>query len=1130
MKNYILSEGLPFLRPRYKFLLISNLIVVFLLFSIFQVQADGMGQTVTIEQKNIAFVDALREIKRQTGYTVVCSSEILKSAGPSNLSLKNVPLFQALEALLTPKGLTFYVEGKSIAIKKANSQSATKPEEIKTQLAGRPIQGIVTKADGQPLGNVTVSIKSKNRVTTTDNSGAYTISADAGDVITFKHVGYKLKEITLADQQVLNVSLIPEETSLQEVVVVGYGVTKKMNLTGSVESVKSAELEKMPVVNTATALSGKVPGLVLKQSSGQPGNNDPVLNIRGFGSPLVIIDGTQQGSFGNLDIEEIESITVLKDAAAAVYGAQAGNGVVLVTTKRGGSGMPKITFNSAYTLSTPTRYPKMMSAGEYAELYNEAQLNDGVAPANLRFSTAAIAAYKNQNDPANYPNTDWFDVAARQYAPQYKNNLNVNGGGENVKYFFSLGQASEGGLWRSGDSEFKRYNVRSNLDVKVTPSLTATIDLAGRNESRSNPNISVNDIFLNILRSQPIYAPTYPDPTKYAALGRVGANGLISTQKDVVGYLDDDRNYFTGSFKLRYDIPFVKNLYAEGRLTYFKDEAYLKNWSQQYSTYNYDAANNVYSLASQNGQTALTESQAHSRRMTHQYSLNYDRTFDKHSFKGLLLFEGINEDANNLSATRRNYISTAVQQLFAGGTDSQSTFGTATQNGRASYIGRLNYAFDSKYLLEATFRYDGSPRFAENRRWGFFPSLSLGWNISDENFLSEVNWLDNLKLRLSFSNTGNDGTGNFQYLTGYQYNSTYMIGTSPKQTIVSTGLANPYISWEDLTTYNVGLETRVFGSFGASLDVFYRKREGMLATRAGSLPFSFGAVLPSENINSQDNRGFEFVLNYRRKFGNFSTNLSGNVSYSRAKWIHFEEPVYEDGDQIRINQRSGRYVNQTFGYMTDGFFQSKEQIGNWPINQDGAKNATLKPGDLIYKDLNNDKIINWRDQALIGKGDLPNWYYGLNTDFSWKDFSVNALWQGAAGFNFQITADAKSTFTQDQNGYQYFYANRWTPGRTDAQYPRASVGLPANQDKLSDFWYKKASYLRLKSLMLSYSLPKKLTKRISSPNLSIFVAGTNLLTFDNLSDFGYDPEAPSWNSGLYYPQQTTYTLGLKANL
>ena len=362
------------------------------------------------------------------------------------------------------------------------------------------------------------------------------------------------------------------------------------------------------------------------------------------------------------------------------------------------------------------------------------------------------------------------------------------------------------------------------------------------------------------------------------------------------------------------------------------------------------------------------------------------------------------------------------------------------------------------------------------------------------------------------------------------FTGNYIIGGTSYKTISTTGLINPLITWEDMHTFNVGIDASFFGCINASFDMFYRKRLGILANRYGSVPNTFGAILPAENINSQDNRGFEFSLGYRKRIGSVDVNLMGNVSYSRAKWIHFEEAEYTDVDQIRINKKSGHWVDERYGYITDGFFESEEQIENWPINQDGTGNTTLKPGDLIYKDLNNDKIIDWRDQDLVGRGDMPTLYYGLNLDLTWKNFNLNMVWQGAAGYNFEIVSDAKSTFTQDQNGYEYFYTNRWTPDNKNAKYPRASIGLPANQDKFSDFWYKKAAYLRLKSLMVSYNFPKKMLSKYNLPDIQLYLAGTNLLTFDSLSDFGYDPEAPNWNNGLYYPQQSTITVGIKLNL
>lgn len=1075
---------------------------------------------------NVTVRKAMTELKQKSGYSFVYEQSDLDTGRKVSVSANT--LQEAIQQILQGQNVKYEIKGKNVVVSRKPATTAS--NQTGTGNDRHHVTGTVKDQNGDPIIGATIKEHGTANGTVSDINGNFELYISQGASLDVSYIGFQALTVSAGRGQHLNISMSEDNNVLEDVVVVGYGTQKRINLTGAVESVKAEDLAKTNVVNTASSLAGKVPGLMMKQSSGKPGDNEPMFNIRGFGAPLIIIDGTQQGSFGNIDIEEIESINILKDASAAIYGVQAGNGVILVTTKRGKSGKPHITLNSSFTLSTLTKYPKMMNAGQYAELYNEAQRNDGVPQENLRFTDEAIQHYYAQDDPVNYPSTDWFDVATRKYAPQQRHNLHVSGGNEQVKYFFFVGYADEGGLWKSGDSKFSRYNLRSNIDAKITNNLSASIDLSGRKENRSNPNMSVNDIFLNILRSQPIYHATYPDPTKYAALGRVGANGLISTQKDVVGYTDDERNFFNGLFKLHYDFPFLKNLSAEGYISYYKDETYLKDWHQRYLTYNYDAANDTYTLVSANGDNTLRERQVHTRRTTYQLSLNYQNTFGKHDIKGLFLFEGISSNGNNFSGMRRDYISTAVQQLFAGGTNNQWVDGNAYENGRASYVGRVNYSYDSRYLFEGTLREDGSPKFNKGHQWGLFPSASVGWIVTNEKFMSKQEWLDYLKLRLSYSNTGNDETGDFQYLTGYQYASTYIVGSGPQQTIVNTGIANPFITWENMHTYNFGLEAYFLKDFSLSFDVFYRKRNGMLATRLASVPYSFGASMPDENINSQANRGFELTLAYRKRLGDFNMNIAGNLSYARAKWVHFEEPDYTDPDQIRIYKKSGNWTDRTFGYVTDGFFQSAEQIASWPINQDGAGNTTIKPGDLIYKDLNGDKVIDWKDQDEVGKGEMPTWYYGLNMDFSWKNFSLNMLWQGATGFNFQIIADAKSTFTQDQNGYEYFYTNRWTENNMNAKYPRAAVGLPANQDKFSDFWYKGATYLRLKSLMLTYQVPEKLLKPYNLPSVSIYLAGTNLLTFDSLSDYGYDPEAPNWNNGLYYPQQSTFTIGLKINM
>ena len=517
-------------------------VVFALLLSFCCVKVYAQGELVTVHLKNASLKEVFNVIEKQTSYHFSYRNVVIDDKKDITVAKSKVTVAELLDDVLPQKNLGYnIISSKSIVVWDKKAAPAEK----------RKVTGVVKDASGEPVIGANVLIKGKSVGTITDINGTFTLEdVPLNAVLDVSYIGYVNQLVSLGDKTQVEIELKEDVKALNEVVVVGYGTQKKINLTGAIGSVKSEDLEKVHVVNTVNSLSGKVPGLVLKQVSGQPGDNDPYLDIRGFGSPLIIIDGTQQGGFGNLDIEEIESINVLKDASAAVYGVQAGNGVILVTTKRGASGKPKITFNASYTLSNPTKYPKLMNAGQYSELYNEAQLNDGVSPDNLRFTAEEIAHYKNQDDPVNYPNTNWYDVTTKKYAPQQKYNLNVTGGNEQVKYFFSLGYADEGGLWKSGDSEFKRYNIRSNIDAKITKSLSASVDISGRKENRNNPNMSVSDIFLNLLRSQPIYQAVYPDPTKYAAVGKGGANGLNSTQKDVVGYID------TSLCKQRLCIPF----------------------------------------------------------------------------------------------------------------------------------------------------------------------------------------------------------------------------------------------------------------------------------------------------------------------------------------------------------------------------------------------------------------------------------------------------------------------------------------------------------------------------------------------------------------------------------------------
>jgi TonB-linked SusC/RagA family outer membrane protein len=530
---------------------------------------------------------------------------------------------------------------------------------------------------------------------------------------------------------------------------------------------------------------------------------------------------------------------------------------------------------------------------------------------------------------------------------------------------------------------------------------------------------------------------------------------------------------------------------------------------------------------SENGLT-ITKDQG--RTITGQFSLNYDNTFGTdHHLTGLMLYEVIDYYNDRLKAARKNFLTYAIDQMFAGSAVGMTNDGSASEMGRESVIGRLNYSFRNKYLIETTLRADASAKFSSEKRWGYFPSVSLGWRMSEEIFLKGNGTIDDLKLRASYGSSGNDGVGNFQYLTGYSLGTrytggTYLFGNTTAMGTVSTGLANPYLTWEKIKIYNLGLDFSICKrKLYGELDVFYRERSGIPTTRNTSLPSTFGSSLPSENINSLNNRGFELNLGTSGELGELKFDVSGNISWTRAKWEHYEEPSYVDADQKRIYANSGRWTDVQFGYVSDGLFSSQDEISNLGYDQDNQGNKTLHIGDIKYKDVNNDKIVDWKDQQIIGKGTTPHWMVGLTANLNFRNFDMSMLLQGALGYYNNIN-------TLGGLASSVYYEKRWTPEKNNPKAFFTRLGGASSNSWTSDHFYQRADYLRLKTLSIGYNIPKSLLNKYHLGQVRIYTAGTNLLTLSKLGKYNIDPEAPSGNGGYYYPQQRTITLGINLSL
>lgn len=1104
------------------------LIFVIALFVTFDVQAQTPETKVTLKTTNITLQDFFKQIEKQVNFTFVYRDILVDNTRDVNIDVTARPLDEVLNQVLAPRGLEYRINNKTIVILR---------KEIQGQVSATndvfTLTGIINDEESVPLIGASIQVKGASSGTITDIDGNFSLpGVKVGDVLLVSYIGYFQEEIKVNNRNRLLVTMKEDTQRLDEVVVVGYGEQKKVNLTGAVATVRNQELVKAPVASTTNALVGRLPGLVAKQRSGQPGYDGADINIRNFGSALIIVDGVEQ-NFNNVDVNEIESISILKDASAAIYGARAGNGVILVTTKRGQLGKPVVTLNATLTGQNYTNFPEPVNAGQYATLYREAQINSGIAPEHAKYSEDDITKFFAGNDP-RYPNTNWYKVIMRDLALQQQYNLTIRGGAENVKYYTFLGFLSQDGMFKGGNTGYERFNVRSNLDINVTKDLTMSLDLSGikDNIQQSNRPASEEWFWMDFFDSQPTAPSSYPDPTKIPHIGPGPFNAIINTHEDLGGYRKIYKTSLNGALTLDYKIRPVPGLSAKLKLSYFQIMEEQKDWTKLNEYWDYDYDTDKYTLYGKSNPTELKQQFYKNQTITGQFSLNYDRVFNQaHNVSGLLLFEAIDYSNARFSAFRESYITTAIDQLFAGGTANQQADGSAFASGRISYVGRLNYGYKGKYLAEVTARYDGSPNFPENKRWGFFPSLSLGWRMSEESFIKDkVDWIDNLKLRGGISQTGFDAVGAYQYLTGYQFSGYNVVGGKEMPGLVTRGLPNKNITWETMTLYNLGLDFSFWNQkLYSEIDVFYRVREDMLGKRTASLPNTFGAGLPDENINSQTARGFEVSLGTRGKLGELVYDINGNVSWARSKWKHYDEPDYTDPDDIRLNKKSGNWVDKFNTYVSDGLFTSQEEIDNLPYDMDGNGNKSLSPGDIKIIDLNKDGKIDWRDSKEIGSGGTPHIIYGLNLNLEYKGFDFSVLFQGAADYYVQLIP-GNINIDGIRTPFKVIWEERWTPDNNDrdAIIPRQKLGQHTN-NWMSDYWYKNASYVRLKNLNLGYTFRKDVVKRIGLEHLRLFVVGTNLFTINPLRKYGLDPESPDATRGWSYPVTRTVSFGLNVS-
>ena len=985
----------------------------------------------------------------------------------------------------------------------------------------KEVTGKVSDQEGNALRGVSVLLKGTNNGTTTDAKGRYSINADNGQTIVFSIVGFETKEVLYSGQQTINVSLSLATKSLNEVVVnVGYGTQRKVSLTSAVSQISGDELVRRPVSTIEQALQGKIPGLTILDKGGIPGSSNTPILVRGVNtlytsedlsgssvSPLVLVDGVEQ-PYGNINPNDIESISVLKDASStAIYGSRASNGVILITTKRARSGKVTVSYNGFYARQKSVSNPQAMDLASYLQLENIAYKNVGSNPP-YPYRDQDIQPYieGNKVDPLHYPVPFDFYNLAFHTAPQTSHSLSVSGGNENFKARMSVRYQDQQGIIDNTSSQLSQ--ARLNTDFKVSSRINISADIDYRYEKDQNP-YGLASIFQFMTQNSIWDVPRYPNGD-YGG-GKQGNNPLLLIDKG--GYNKNASDYIIGNLKGEWeifkDLKFSTQFAARSTSVFGK--LYENTWQTKDSN----------KVKKSNLINNLTESRNNDREFTLNNLLNYSHRFGKHSLKVLGGYSQIYHSSSSLSAYRQNFYNNDVQSINAGtNDDTKDNSGSDNEWGLRSYFGRLNYSYLDKYLFEANGRYDGSSRFTGKNQYGFFPSFSAGWRISQEKFWSNFSDIVNeFKLRGSWGKTGNQAVALYSYfptlnLVNYDFNG------NPVQGYVQSQISNSDITWETTTESDLGLDASILNNrFSLTVDYYKKRTDGILLTLP--VPGTLGLDPGPQNAGTVDNTGIEFQVGSHNQFGSFGFDATANLAINQNKVIDLAGtgPFYYGTDyNPRYTIQEGYPIYAFWGYKTDGLFQTDDAAAKAPEYIRPAK-----AGDVNYVDVNGDGVIDAKDQTYLGNT-FPKYTFGGDFNLSYKGFSLNLALQGAAKASIRMAGALGQ-----QGNYEGMVAdivtnNYWTPENTGAYFPRPTKQDLRNQTN-NDRLVLDASYLRLKNVQLMYQLPSKIINKVSISHASIYVSGTNLLTFSKLNEWHIDPESMSGVQN-YYPQTAVYTVGL----
>jgi len=1015
--------------------------------------------------------------------------------------------------------------------------SAEEQQQIK-------VSGTVTDGSTNlPMPGVNIQVKGTSTGAISDAGGMYTITVpDKNAVLAFSFIGYVTQEVPFNGRTIVDITLAAVTTNLDEVIVVGYSAQKRANVVGSVASISGTTLQQVPSVNVSQSLGGRMSGISVIQQTGEPGQMNPRILIRGrstlggdrnqnYGStnPLIVIDGVQGRSMDEIDPMDIASISVLKDAAASIYGSNAANGVILITTKKGAEGKPRLNYQFYQGFMTPAIIPQTTNAQEYATMLTEYQTQNGIA---RTYTDKDIELFGSGADPWEHPNTNWYGDLIKKWTTTYRHNFTIDGGFKGMTYYLSVGLKGDESIYKQSSTKYNQFNVRAKVDLPINDWLRVGLDLAAFQNHRLYPYKSADAIVGQSTRLLPTTWSFWPSGEPGPDI-EYGDNPVVTST--FAGGKNDQLTYrYLNTFNASITPPIIKGLAINGSFSYDLTNYYNKAFYQPWTLYTIDKTKSTrdpntgfittgFLTPGLRGLSSPQNNETYSRTInqTSNINLTYSKKLGNHNVSIYAGYEQYTSNYNELYGFRQYYISSLIQTMNAGADQDKNTTGNATIYARKSWIGRLTYDFKGKYLAEFLFRRDGSLKFPPDSRWGNFPGVLLGWRASEEGFWKDnIKFINYFKLRASYGQMGMDPGNPFQYINSFGLGSGMVFGTgSSIETAVGPPvIANPNITWETQTTQNIGFESKFLNDlFSLNMEFFYNKREHILAARDASVPAFSGLSLPNENIARVDNKGFEIEAGVHKNVtSDLRVDLTANISYSSNKVVFQDEPKRA----VEWQQTTGHPYNAWLMYNSLGIFKDAAAVAAYPHW------ATAKPGDVIFEDYDKNGVIDGNDRILIDEVDAPKTYYGINLDVAWKGFSLSALIQGQGKYLRERYYDNRRGVAG--NYFKWTYDNRWQKEGDVTDIARAynrSDYYWADDVQMNTYWLANVAYCRLKSLVLTYNIPSNIYKKLGIANASIYVSGNNLALLYAANKKVWDPEA--LNPGVY---PTMKTIAIGANI